>query len=518
MLIEVFSVLSPLQEGEISADLYTFHEAVSQLQLQEDDVLDTHKSVLEASQRWHDIDCRLLADTRDVDYDQDGRPLLHSTLDPNSQPVYLPQSSMNTQNLPAASKVACGYRPNSMTRAQSQSRIPSSHVQSGKTVRSKSQNRIPENIKEASKSLNRYSLQRSQTCTIRSPWVNNSSVTISNGVSPSTSIHRTKSQSRIGDFVPSARPQFEQKTLKTSAPRRMTSLIQHVSSVQRPKSQTGLVPTKGSLSAMRMPLSPLVSNRHVQSIAAKFNQSGHSFGRSSSGRSDNVHSPKRTSTLQAAPLRKCWSQVGLNQGTQYLHPAVSPQSSPPIKRAKSQVGLPLVNERHCDDVPVSLKMLDDDASLPSWYYKRQLMASVMSDSTPSLTPSDDSMNLLVENKSQPPQPDPFHHSKAQYPLRMSSTEKCNNLLRPLKKSFPPERLRFLQDGNPQGGESCEEDSVGDLKSQRMHGKSLISDTAQPSLPGGIIRRCKELALSILLNLIVYLFLPFLYSLLVLYVT
>ncbi|XP_034235993.1 kinesin-like protein KIF2A isoform X2 [Thrips palmi] len=63
--------LRSLNEGEISADLYTFHEAVSQLQLQEDEVLDTHKSVLEASQRWHEMDCRLLADTRDVDYDQD---------------------------------------------------------------------------------------------------------------------------------------------------------------------------------------------------------------------------------------------------------------------------------------------------------------------------------------------------------------------------------------------------------------------------------------------------------------
>ncbi|XP_052124050.1 kinesin-like protein KIF2A isoform X2 [Frankliniella occidentalis] len=63
--------LRSLNEGELSADLYNFHEAVSQLQMMEDEVLDTHKSVLEASQRWHEMDCRLLADTRDVDYDQD---------------------------------------------------------------------------------------------------------------------------------------------------------------------------------------------------------------------------------------------------------------------------------------------------------------------------------------------------------------------------------------------------------------------------------------------------------------
>ena len=206
---------------------------MSQLQLQEDDVLDTHKSVLEASQRWHEIDCRLLADTRDVDYDQDGRQLSHSTIAPNPQPVYLPQSSKNAQNLPAMSKVAHCYRPNPVTRAQSQSRIPSTKVQSGKTIRSKSQTRIPEKNKELSKPLNPSSLERSQTCTIRSPWVS-SPIKLPNSVSPCqpSSIQRIKPQMRVG--APNVRLRYDQRNF---APRRVVSLNQRVPSVQRSKSQ-----------------------------------------------------------------------------------------------------------------------------------------------------------------------------------------------------------------------------------------------------------------------------------------
>ena len=56
----------------MSADLFTFHEAVSQLQMQEDEVLDTHKALVDAIQRWDQQHRSLLEDTRDVDYDQDG--------------------------------------------------------------------------------------------------------------------------------------------------------------------------------------------------------------------------------------------------------------------------------------------------------------------------------------------------------------------------------------------------------------------------------------------------------------
>lgn len=52
--------------------MYNFHEAVSQLQEQEDEMLDKHKSLLEAGQKWLQKDKQLLAMTKNVDYDQDG--------------------------------------------------------------------------------------------------------------------------------------------------------------------------------------------------------------------------------------------------------------------------------------------------------------------------------------------------------------------------------------------------------------------------------------------------------------
>lgn len=61
-----------LQEGELSADLYNFHEAVSQLQEQEDEMLDKHKALIDAGQKWLQKDKQLLTMTRNVDYDQDG--------------------------------------------------------------------------------------------------------------------------------------------------------------------------------------------------------------------------------------------------------------------------------------------------------------------------------------------------------------------------------------------------------------------------------------------------------------
>jgi hypothetical protein len=66
------SAVNLLQEGEISADLFTFHEAVSQLQLLEEEVLDAHASLAEMGPLWTGQDNTLLAMTNDVDYDQDG--------------------------------------------------------------------------------------------------------------------------------------------------------------------------------------------------------------------------------------------------------------------------------------------------------------------------------------------------------------------------------------------------------------------------------------------------------------
>ncbi|XP_057381291.1 kinesin-like protein Klp10A isoform X2 [Daphnia carinata] len=63
--------LRSLNEGELSADLYTFHEAVSHLQEMEEDVLDTHKLVLDQIPKWHQACATLLAMTNEVDYDVD---------------------------------------------------------------------------------------------------------------------------------------------------------------------------------------------------------------------------------------------------------------------------------------------------------------------------------------------------------------------------------------------------------------------------------------------------------------
>ena len=63
------------QEGELSADLYTFHEAVSHLQEMEEDVLDSHKLMLDQLPKWHQSCVTLLAMTNEVDYDVDGIPL-----------------------------------------------------------------------------------------------------------------------------------------------------------------------------------------------------------------------------------------------------------------------------------------------------------------------------------------------------------------------------------------------------------------------------------------------------------
>lgn len=53
--------------------MYNFHEAVSQLQQQEEEVLDFHKDVIELEKRWLGELMDLLNSTREVDYDQEGK-------------------------------------------------------------------------------------------------------------------------------------------------------------------------------------------------------------------------------------------------------------------------------------------------------------------------------------------------------------------------------------------------------------------------------------------------------------
>lgn len=58
----------------MSAEMYTFHEAIDEMQRAEEEVLDNHKAVCDYLQHALQRCTQLLAITRDVDYDQDGRP------------------------------------------------------------------------------------------------------------------------------------------------------------------------------------------------------------------------------------------------------------------------------------------------------------------------------------------------------------------------------------------------------------------------------------------------------------
>lgn len=63
--------LRSLNEHELSADLITFHQAVSQLQLMEEELLETHKQVVDQARHWLEIDDNLVQHTNAVDYDQE---------------------------------------------------------------------------------------------------------------------------------------------------------------------------------------------------------------------------------------------------------------------------------------------------------------------------------------------------------------------------------------------------------------------------------------------------------------
>ncbi|XP_063548232.1 kinesin-like protein KIF2A isoform X3 [Cydia strobilella] len=63
--------LRSLNEGDMSAEMYTFHEAISELQQAEDEVLDNHKAISDYMQHAQQRCLQLLQLTRAVDYDQD---------------------------------------------------------------------------------------------------------------------------------------------------------------------------------------------------------------------------------------------------------------------------------------------------------------------------------------------------------------------------------------------------------------------------------------------------------------
>ncbi|XP_063375432.1 kinesin-like protein Klp10A isoform X2 [Cydia amplana] len=63
--------LRSLNEGDMSAEMYNFHEAISELQRAEDEVLDNHKAISDYMQHAQQRCMQLLQLTRAVDYDQD---------------------------------------------------------------------------------------------------------------------------------------------------------------------------------------------------------------------------------------------------------------------------------------------------------------------------------------------------------------------------------------------------------------------------------------------------------------
>ena len=62
-----------LNDGECSADWYNFQESVAHLQLLEEEVVESHKNLVDNMLLWAKQDQSLLAMSNEVDYDQDGK-------------------------------------------------------------------------------------------------------------------------------------------------------------------------------------------------------------------------------------------------------------------------------------------------------------------------------------------------------------------------------------------------------------------------------------------------------------
>jgi kinesin family protein 2/24 len=60
-------------EEEVTEELLTHHEVINQLQEMEEEVVDGHRMLFEQTQRWQEMDLRLLKMTEEVDYDMEGR-------------------------------------------------------------------------------------------------------------------------------------------------------------------------------------------------------------------------------------------------------------------------------------------------------------------------------------------------------------------------------------------------------------------------------------------------------------
>lgn len=67
---QVFSI--PQEEEELSAELYSFHEAAFRLQEMEEDVVEGHRSLLENFPKWHQTIAKLSELPDQLDFDLEG--------------------------------------------------------------------------------------------------------------------------------------------------------------------------------------------------------------------------------------------------------------------------------------------------------------------------------------------------------------------------------------------------------------------------------------------------------------
>merc|ERR1712228_549550 len=79
--------LRSLNDGECSADWYNFQESLAQLQVLEEEVVDSHRKLLDNLDGWVRQDTALLEMTNDVDYDQDAYATLLEELIQEKQAV-----------------------------------------------------------------------------------------------------------------------------------------------------------------------------------------------------------------------------------------------------------------------------------------------------------------------------------------------------------------------------------------------------------------------------------------------
>ena len=80
--------LRHMNDGECSADWYQFQESVAHLQLLEEEVVESHKNLLDSMEHWIQQDASLLAMTNEVDYDQDGKFILDNQTTQNLDCIY----------------------------------------------------------------------------------------------------------------------------------------------------------------------------------------------------------------------------------------------------------------------------------------------------------------------------------------------------------------------------------------------------------------------------------------------